>query len=57
MNKIEKLETLLRNQIRWFKDCELDKERYDDSYTYDMAGEQFGRFELFEILNILTKEN
>lgn len=52
--KIEQLESLLLHQINWFKDTTSNKEDYDDSYTYDMVDEQFGRSELYNLLLILA---
>ena len=59
MNDTEKrkqLESLLLHQINWFKDTTSNKEDYDDSYTYDMVDEQFGRSELYNLLLILAKK-
>ena len=54
--KIKQLESLLLHQINWFKDTTSNKEDYDDSYTYDMVDEQFGRSELYNLLLILAKK-
>lgn len=52
--KIKALESALSGQLSWFKKCELDKENYDDSYTYDMACEEFGRDDCYNVLAILA---
>jgi len=52
--KIQALEFLLREQIKWYKDCE-SSEDYDDSYTYDTSEEQYDRSTCCEILTILSK--
>lgn len=57
MEKIKQLESLLLHQINWFKDTTSNKEDYDDSYTYDMVDEQFGRSELYNILSILAEKD
>lgn len=54
MEKIKNLESLLANQINWFKDVTSHKEEFDDSYAYDMVEDQFGRGELYNILAILA---
>jgi len=54
MEKLKNLESLLVNQISWFKDVTSDKKEFDDSYAYDMVEEQFGRAELYNILAILA---
>jgi len=51
--KISALESLLRNQLKWFDDA--SSKEHDDSYAYDMVEEQFGRGETYQILNILSK--
>lgn len=53
--KITALEALLKEQIKWFKDCEKDTENYDSSYTYDMCEEQYERNTCYKILSILSK--
>ena len=51
--KIKALELALRSQIKWYKEIEADED-YDDSYTYDMAHEEFDRGSCCEVLAILS---
>lgn len=53
--KIEYLKDHFRSQIKWFKECEASED-YDDSYTYDMASEEFDRNDCYTVLQILSED-